>query len=106
MPRIRSLHPEQWSDEDFVELSYPARLLAIGIRKHVSKLDFVDKKRLSKGVDLDAKVQLVLVAVKEGHTPDLAALAKAVDDAGYDPVILYRLNGGALKTSNLTVPKG
>lgn len=32
MSRIRSIHPGQWTDEDFVSLSYPARLLAIGLR--------------------------------------------------------------------------
>ena len=32
MGRIRSLHPGQWTDEDFVGLSFPARLLAIGLR--------------------------------------------------------------------------
>lgn len=32
MPRIRSTHPGQWSDDQFVELSDGARLLAIAIR--------------------------------------------------------------------------
>lgn len=32
MARIRSTHPGQWSDEDFVGLSFPARLLALAIR--------------------------------------------------------------------------
>ena len=32
MPRIRSIHPDQWNDEDFVELTVEARLLAIAIR--------------------------------------------------------------------------
>ncbi|MBK6743610.1 MAG: hypothetical protein IPG66_11790 [Hydrogenophilales bacterium] len=32
MSRIRSVHPEQWSDEQFVYCSPLARLLAIGIR--------------------------------------------------------------------------
>lgn len=32
MARIRSLHPEQWSDEQFASCSPLARLLAIGIR--------------------------------------------------------------------------
>jgi len=32
MARIRSTHPGQWTDDDFVTMSYPARLLAIGIR--------------------------------------------------------------------------
>lgn len=32
MARIRSIHPGQWSDEDFVCLSFPARLLALALR--------------------------------------------------------------------------
>lgn len=32
MARIRSIHPGQWSDEDFVALSFPARLLALALR--------------------------------------------------------------------------
>lgn len=32
MSRIRSIHPGQWTDEDFVECSFPARLLAISLR--------------------------------------------------------------------------
>ena len=32
MGRIRSIHPSQWTDENFVECSFAARLLAIGIR--------------------------------------------------------------------------
>lgn len=32
MARIRSIHPDQWCDEDFVELPMEARLLAIALR--------------------------------------------------------------------------
>ncbi|BBK37707.1 hypothetical protein STAQ_27850 [Allostella sp. ATCC 35155] len=32
MARIRSIHPGQWTDEEFVSLSFAARLLAIGLR--------------------------------------------------------------------------
>lgn len=32
MSRIRSVYPEQWTDEDFVECSMAARLLALGLR--------------------------------------------------------------------------
>jgi hypothetical protein len=32
MARIRSLHPGQWSDEDFVAMSFPARILALALR--------------------------------------------------------------------------
>jgi four helix bundle suffix protein len=70
---------------------------AIGIRKKVGKLDFVDTKRLKKGVDLDAKMQLATIALKKGATPKVDALAKAIDDAGYDGIHLYRMEGGELK---------
>ncbi|MGY8675322.1 MAG: heavy-metal-associated domain-containing protein [Verrucomicrobiia bacterium] len=78
---------------------------AIGIRKKVSRLAFVDKKQFSKGVDLDAKTQLVLIGLKSGSTPDKAALAKAIESAGYDPVHLYSLNNGMLKTTPLVAKK-
>lgn len=32
MPRIRSTHPEQWTDESFVACSFPARLLSLALR--------------------------------------------------------------------------
>lgn len=32
MPRIRSIHPSQWTDENFVECSFAARLLIIAVR--------------------------------------------------------------------------
>lgn len=70
---------------------------AIGIRKKVGKLDFVDTKRLKKGVDLDAKMQLATIALKEGAVPELDALAKAIDDAGYDGVHLFHLEDGEMK---------
>lgn len=32
MARIRSTHPGQWTDEEFVSVSFPARLLALAVR--------------------------------------------------------------------------
>lgn len=32
MPRIRSVHPSQWTDENFVECSFAARLFVIAVR--------------------------------------------------------------------------
>lgn len=32
MPRIRSLFPGQWTDADFVKMSYPARLFTLALR--------------------------------------------------------------------------
>ena len=77
---------------------------AIGVRKKISKLKFVDKERFKNGVDIDAKTQLALVALRQGQSPNIAALAKAVDDAGFDPVNLYRLNKGRLQTTPLVIP--
>jgi copper chaperone CopZ len=74
---------------------------AIGVRKLVSKLDFVDRERFNKGVELDTKTQLVTVAIKESEAVDLKSLSEAVLDAGYDPVRSYRLDDGNLLTEPL-----
>lgn len=70
---------------------------AIGIRLKLSKLKFVDKKRFKKGIDMDPKTQLVTVALKEGRTIDQGQIEKKVDDAGYDAMEWYTLEGNALK---------
>ena len=75
---------------------------AIGIRKKVSKLAFVDQKQLTKGVDLDAKHQLAMIAIKPGATAYGAALAKAIDAAGYPAVHLYTFEGGSLRTQDIS----
>ena len=76
---------------------------SIGVRKMISKLDFVDRKRFNKGVDLDTKMQLVSVAVRQGASVNYDSLATAVEKAGYDPVHAYLIDGGALKTQSLVV---
>lgn len=73
----------------------------IGVRKKISKLDFVDKKRFNKGVVLDPKTQLVTIALKKGKAAVSTALAKAVEDAGFDPMHIYTLEGGKLRTKAL-----
>ena len=74
---------------------------AIGIRKKVSKLDFVDPKRLSKGVTLDTKTQLATIAIKGYKKVELSALAQAIRDAGYDPFHVYQLDKGRLITTEI-----
>lgn len=76
---------------------------AIGVRKKISKLDFVDRSRFNKGVELDTKTQLVSVAVREGSNPDYNSLAGAIDDAGYDPERAYFLNGAELSTRSIAL---
>ena len=70
---------------------------AIGVRLKLSKLKFVDKKRFKKGIDMDPKTQLVTVALKEGRAIDQADIEKKVDDAGFDAMEWYTLEGDALK---------
>ena len=70
---------------------------AIGVRSKLSKLKFVDKKRFKKGIDMDPKTQLVTVALKEGRAIDQDEIEKKVDDAGFDAMEWYTLEGDALK---------
>lgn len=77
---------------------------AIGIRKKVSKLAFVDRDQFNKGVDLDAKTQLVQIGLKPGNTVDKPALSKAIDAAGYEPVHLYVYKDGELSTDPVPKP--
>ena len=74
---------------------------AIGVRKMISKLDFVDRSRFNKGVTLDTKTQLVTVALSTSDGVDLDALSKAIDKAGYEPVRAYSLEGEELVTRSI-----
>jgi len=62
---------------------------SIGLRIHTSKLEGVDKSQLTKGVDLDVKKQLVLVAFKSDATIDVDGVREAIYKAGFDPVHYY-----------------
>ena len=74
---------------------------AIGVRKLISKLDFVDRSRFNKGVELDTKIQLVTVAIGKGKKADFKSLTQAVQSAGYDPVKAYKLEEGKLLSEAL-----
>ncbi|PCJ60242.1 MAG: hypothetical protein COA79_08710 [Planctomycetota bacterium] len=76
---------------------------AIGIGKKVSKVSAVDKKKLPKGVELDRKNGLLTVAVKKGESIDVAKLASAIRDAGYEPTNAYKL-GADGKVSDTVIP--
>jgi copper chaperone CopZ len=75
---------------------------AIGIRRTIGRLKFVDRKAAEKGVLLDAKHQLVTVTIKNNASPDLSALAQALDDAGYDAVHAYTLVSGEVLTTSIS----
>ena len=74
---------------------------AIGIRKKVNKLEFVDTTRFVGGVVLDTKYQLVVVALKDGKQVKSKPFAQAIVDAGYDPMHLYHIKDGTLVKSPL-----
>jgi hypothetical protein len=73
----------------------------IGLRIHTSKLEGVDKSQLTKGVDLDVKKQLVLVAFKPDVPIDVDGVREAIYNAGYDPVhyYLWTETGGTTQTA-------
>ena len=64
---------------------------AIGVRIKVSKLNFVDRSRFNKGVELDTKTQLVTVAIADNKKIDLKRVSQAVQSAGYTPVRSYKI---------------
>lgn len=57
---------------------------AQGLRKKVSKLDFVDTKKPFKGVTVDEKNGFMMVALKSGKAPVWEDLFSAVERAGYE----------------------
>ena len=69
---------------------------AIGVRKNLSKMKGVDKKRFKDGIDMDADTQLVKIALKDKALIDNKDLIERVDDAGYDAVEQYKLHDGHL----------
>ena len=71
---------------------------ALGIRIKVGKLPFVDSTRYKRGVDMDAKTQLITVALLPGVKADDQSLSLAIIAAGYDPVERYTMQEGKLKS--------
>ena len=76
---------------------------AIGIRKMISRLPFVDTSGDNDGIELDAKHQLVVITVKKDVKPDFQALASAIDEAGYEPVHTYVWKDKKVVTSKLAL---
>ena len=69
---------------------------AIGVRKNLSKMKGVDKKRFRDGIDMNPETQLVTIALKEGATIDNKDLIERVEDAGYIAIEEYKLHDGHL----------
>lgn len=69
---------------------------AIGVRKNLSKLEGVDKKRFKDGIDMNPETQLVTVALKKGASLDNKELLERVEDAGYVLVEEYIIHDNHL----------
>ena len=69
---------------------------AIGVRKNLSKMDGVDKKRFRDGIDMNPETQLVTIALKKGAQVEVKEVLERVDDAGYIAVEKYKLHDGHL----------
>jgi copper chaperone CopZ len=64
---------------------------SLGVTKKVSKLPFVDRAKYNKGVKVDIESQMVTVAVRDDATLDKAALFRAIESGGYNPVEIFSL---------------
>jgi len=65
---------------------------AIGVRKNLSKMKGVDKKRFKDGIDMNPETQLVSIALKDGAKLNSKDVIERVEDAGYVAVEEYRLH--------------
>lgn len=82
-----------WSQDYVVKVNgIVCEFCSYGVAKKVSKLPFVDHSRHTKGVDVQVKDQLVVVAVSADARMDKDALFAAIESGGYHPIDLHKIN--------------
>ncbi len=74
----------------------------IGLRIHLSRLKEIDSEKYTKGILLDAPMQLLVIAFKPGTDIDISRIQKAIDKAGYDVGHYYLWTGEGIE--RYTVP--
>ena len=62
---------------------------ANGIRKGLSKYEFVDTNGKNKGITLDTKNQLLIVRLKKDRKPNVTKVFDSILKGGYKPVKAY-----------------
>jgi copper chaperone CopZ len=73
---------------------------AYGVEKSLSQLTFIDKNKFSsKGVFIDIKKQMVLIAVEKGKKVKLQSILKAIEKSGYDAIEFYLNISGTITQS-------
>lgn len=60
-----------------------------GVTKKVSKLQFIDGSKYTKGVKVEIETQKVTIAVKPDHELDIGALFEAIESGGYEPIDVW-----------------
>ena len=65
----------------------------IGLRIHLARIKNIDQQQLDDGILIDAKKQLIVIALKAGTSPDFAKITKAIYKAGYEPRHFYHRVG-------------
>lgn len=60
-----------------------------GVTRNLSKLDFIDKSKYTKGVKVEIENQKVTIAIKSDSKLDLAQVYKSITKGGYEPVAAY-----------------
>ncbi len=70
-----------------------------GVIKKLSKLDFIDPSKYTKGVKVDIENQKVTIAIKPDMEPDFDAIFASIKSGGYEPIKAYTSNG------NIHTPK-
>jgi hypothetical protein len=59
---------------------------SLGVTKKVSKLQFIDRSKYTKGVKVEIESQIVTIAVKTDTALDKAALSATIESGGYNLV--------------------
>ncbi len=68
-----------------------------GVTKKLSKLDFIDPSKYTKGVKVEISDQKVTIAIKPGMEPDFDVIFESIKSGGYEPVKAY-MNDGSIHT--------
>ena len=64
-----------------------------GVTKKLSKLDFIDPSKYTKGVKVEISDQRVTIAIKSGMEPDFDTIFASIKSGGYEPVKAYTDDG-------------
>jgi hypothetical protein len=91
MSRIRSLHPRQWTDEDFVECSMAARLLALGLRNEADDNGVFEWKPRGLKMKLFAADDVDVAALLEELAINRQVIRFEVDGRPYGAIRNFRL---------------